>query len=573
MTAKGTARYDIVADDKSAAGWRSAIATANANGKKLKSSLSFAFAGFVGIQTFTSSIAKAVEFGDGIGKMSVKLALGAKETSELAAAAKQFDIEIDAVGTSLKKMQIAISQANSGNKEARETFRALGIDFRQLSKLSTDKQFESLAEAISKLKDPTDRTRAAVALFGKSGADLLPMFEEGARGIQSARREAQEFGTVLSDIDVKKLQEADDAMKRLKASTDGLALSAASFGGGFLAGVADAARRLIGGATELEKLENQLRILRETEGSIPIFLNFGFTDGPTVMGPTALRTQIANLEARIRQLRETANGVGSAPLAAGVGGSAAPGYAKADKRILASREDWKLTQKEIDEQIRTSMENWRGLVDATDVAVREDFFSTFENIGDVITDLNEPVLQLSESLIRADAIQDEFSRSMFNNFSDLFYSIGEGTDDMADQFLRTIKRMLADRATLALFDAFKGAGTTSGTTASGGGFWAGVGSFVSSIFGGYKADGGPLSQNKWYIAGERGPEPIWGGGPGAFAMGYGQGTSVSISSPVHIDARGASPDSVKEMRRMLDERDQRLKSDIIVGIRTRKYKI
>jgi hypothetical protein len=29
-----------------------------------------------------------------------------------------------------------------------------------------------------------------------------------------------------------------------------------------------------------------------------------------------------------------------------------------------------------------------------------------------------------------------------------------------------------------------------------------------------------MSAGRWYIAGEHGPEPIWGGG-GAFAMGYG----------------------------------------------------
>lgn len=37
-------------------------------------------------------------------------------------------------------------------------------------------------------------------------------------------------------------------------------------------------------------------------------------------------------------------------------------------------------------------------------------------------------------------------------------------------------------------------------------------------FGGFKAKGGPLNPNQWYIAGENGPEPIWGGGQGAFAF-------------------------------------------------------
>lgn len=37
------------------------------------------------------------------------------------------------------------------------------------------------------------------------------------------------------------------------------------------------------------------------------------------------------------------------------------------------------------------------------------------------------------------------------------------------------------------------------------------------LFGGGRAEGGPLEMGKWYTAGEHGPEPVWGGGPGAFA--------------------------------------------------------
>lgn len=49
-----------------------------------------------------------------------------------------------------------------------------------------------------------------------------------------------------------------------------------------------------------------------------------------------------------------------------------------------------------------------------------------------------------------------------------------------------------------------------------------LGDFLSSTlaaaFGGARAQGGPIQPGKWYIAGERGPEPIWGGGKGAFVV-------------------------------------------------------
>ena len=81
-------------------------------------------------------------------------------------------------------MQVTLSEAGSGSKSANETLSALGLTFKELQALEPDKQFEVLADRISGLKDPADRTRAAVELFGRAGADLLPLFEQGAAGIE-----------------------------------------------------------------------------------------------------------------------------------------------------------------------------------------------------------------------------------------------------------------------------------------------------------------------------------------------------------------------------------------------------
>ncbi len=50
-----------------------------------------------------------------------------------------------------------------------------------------------------------------------------------------------------------------------------------------------------------------------------------------------------------------------------------------------------------------------------------------------------------------------------------------------------------------------------------------LGSAVSSAFGGFFADGGYLAPGKWGIAGERGPEPIFGGKTGLTIQPNGAG--------------------------------------------------
>jgi len=178
---------------------------------------------FVAITRGLASAAqKAIQYGDEINKASAKTGVGAQAFSELAYAAKMSDIELSSLSTAFKKMQVSISQAGSGGKAAQETFAALGIEFASLRQLAPDRQFELIADRISQLTDPADRARAATELFGKAGADLLPMFEQGAAGIRKAREEAVRLGASLSEDQVKQLAAADDALKRLNASWEGL---------------------------------------------------------------------------------------------------------------------------------------------------------------------------------------------------------------------------------------------------------------------------------------------------------------------------------------------------------------
>jgi hypothetical protein len=175
------------------------------------------------ISGLTQAGRAAIQFGDDINKASIKSGIAVEEFSELAYAAKQNDIEMTSLSTALKKMQVTLSDTASSGKGATEELTALGLTVEDLKRLSPDKQFELLADRISSLTDPADRARAAVALFGKAGADLLPLFEQGAAGIRALREEAERMGATLTGEQAAALAEADDAIKRLGQSWDGLA--------------------------------------------------------------------------------------------------------------------------------------------------------------------------------------------------------------------------------------------------------------------------------------------------------------------------------------------------------------
>ena len=74
-------------------------------------------------------------------------------------------------------MQKAITDAASGGGSAADAFRQLGLQVGELAALKPDKQFEAIGKKIGAIADPTQRAAAAIAVFGKSGTDLLPMIE------------------------------------------------------------------------------------------------------------------------------------------------------------------------------------------------------------------------------------------------------------------------------------------------------------------------------------------------------------------------------------------------------------
>jgi hypothetical protein len=142
-------------------------------------------------------------------------------------------------------------------------------------------------------------------------------------------------------------------------------------------------------------------------------------------------------------------------------------------------------------------------------------------------------VQLQQFQERESAAED-----LAHGVANAFGSFLDGTASLGDAFIN-----LAKQIALAVIEAliFKAIMTALGFTGVSAG--SGIGGFIGNLaFGGGMAAGGPLEMNKWYVAGEHGPEPIWGGGTGAFASGYGGGSGGGAMSfgDIHIHGAGAA---------------------------------
>lgn len=175
------------------------------------------------IDQIKDAITEATRFGDEISKSAAKTGAGTQALTELAFAAKQVGIDLPSLTQSIDKMEKSISNAETGIGTSKTAFDALGISLGQLKNLSPDKQFEEIADQINKLPTPTDKARAAMEIFGRAGAELLPLFEQGAAGIELARQKAVAFGASFDEDQIKRLKDANDSINDMKASFTALA--------------------------------------------------------------------------------------------------------------------------------------------------------------------------------------------------------------------------------------------------------------------------------------------------------------------------------------------------------------
>src|SRR5690606_375426 len=133
------------------------------------------------------------------------------------------DVEIDALEKGLVKFNKTIGDAAGGSKLQSETFKALGINLRDQngSLKDTDDLLLEVSDKFQTFRDSAAKTALAVNLFGRSGADLIPMLNEGADGFREAYEEADEFGRIVSTDVGRASEQFNDNMTRLKESAAG----------------------------------------------------------------------------------------------------------------------------------------------------------------------------------------------------------------------------------------------------------------------------------------------------------------------------------------------------------------
>lgn len=132
---------------------------------------------------FTSGALSAV---DNTRQLAQSLGVTYGELRTLQVAADLSGASSEQLATAFTRAQVTISKAAGGSKEAKAALDKLGLSVEGLATQTSTQQFSAIAQAINAIQNPAERAAAAVAIFGRSGAELLPTFRELPENLQTA---------------------------------------------------------------------------------------------------------------------------------------------------------------------------------------------------------------------------------------------------------------------------------------------------------------------------------------------------------------------------------------------------
>lgn len=159
--------------------------------------------------------------------LSQSVGIAARDLSSLTLAAKTSGVEMAQLGQGLKFLNINIASAAAGSRADAEAFKSLGVEVRTGRgelRAAVD-VLEDIAGAFERLPDGPEKTARAVQIFGRAGAELIPVLNNGRDGLRDMREEAIALGLVFENDTVKRADDVGDAIDKLKLSGQGLANS------------------------------------------------------------------------------------------------------------------------------------------------------------------------------------------------------------------------------------------------------------------------------------------------------------------------------------------------------------
>lgn len=161
---------------------------------------------------------------DDLAKTSQKIGVPVEELSALRHAAELAAVPSEALTKGLGKLARSVVDAAQGSTTAVAAYQALGLSFRNAdgSLKSVGDLLPQIADRFAAMKDGSAKTALAMQIFGKAGAELIPLLNGGSSGLKEMTDEAKALGLVISGDTAKTAEAFNDNLTRLSRVLTGV---------------------------------------------------------------------------------------------------------------------------------------------------------------------------------------------------------------------------------------------------------------------------------------------------------------------------------------------------------------
>lgn len=135
-------------------------------------------AAFAGLGAFKALIGDTISAAAAMDDLAEKTGASVENLSGLARVAKISGIDLGTVETGLIRLSKALAGADEESKGAGHALAAIGLEAEKLREQDPAQSLKEVADALGEYADGAGKTALALDLFGKSGAQLLPLLKD-----------------------------------------------------------------------------------------------------------------------------------------------------------------------------------------------------------------------------------------------------------------------------------------------------------------------------------------------------------------------------------------------------------
>lgn len=180
--------------------------------------------GLAGAGALAIMVKNSIDAADKLRDMSQKTGIAVDQLNGMGFAASQAGGSLDSMVAAAGKLNKSIAEAGQGSGAQSDAFKALGISVNDASgSLKTaDVVMAEVADKFKTFKDGPEKVAIALALFGKAGADIIPVLNDGGDAMRDNIAYAQQYSGVTTEL-ANASDAFNDTMGKLELQQKGFA--------------------------------------------------------------------------------------------------------------------------------------------------------------------------------------------------------------------------------------------------------------------------------------------------------------------------------------------------------------